>query len=57
MLRDVLMGSMPSYTVPAHPLSKMGSARGIVIGGNMAKCLPTSAAAEWGIPGPRQHPR
>ena len=36
MLRDVLMGKLPTYTVPAHPLNKMGSARGIVLGGNMA---------------------
>ena len=34
MLRDVLMGKLPSYSVPAHPLNKMGTARGMVIGGS-----------------------
>ena len=47
MLRDVLMGSMPSYTVPAHPLNKMGSARGIVIGGNMAVFTNIGGSLEW----------
>ena len=47
MLRDVLMGSMPSYTVPAHPLNKMGSARGIVIGGNMAVFTNIGGSREW----------
>ena len=47
MLRDVLMGKLPSYTVPAHPLNKMGTARGIVIGGNMAVFTNIGGSREW----------
>ncbi len=47
MLRDVLMGKLPSYTVPAHPLNKMGTARGIVIGGNMAVFTNIAGNREW----------
>ena len=47
MLRDVLMGTLPSYTVPAHPLNKMGTAKGIVIGGNMAVFSNICGSKEW----------
>ena len=47
MLRDVLMGKLPSYSVPAHPLNKMGKARGIVIGGNMAVFTNIGGSREW----------
>ena len=47
MLRDVLMGHLPSYTVPAHPLNKLGTARGIVIGGNMAVFTNIGSSKEW----------
>jgi muramoyltetrapeptide carboxypeptidase len=47
MLRDVLMGKLPSYTVPAHPLNKTGKARGIVIGGNMAVLTNIAGSREW----------
>ena len=47
MLRDVLTGTLPSYTVPAHPLNKMGTARGIVIGGNMAVFTNIGGSREW----------
>lgn len=47
MLRDVLMGHLPSYTVPAHPLNKPGKARGIVIGGNMAVFTNIGGSREW----------
>ena len=47
MLRDVLMGKLPSYTVPAHPLNKMGTARGIVLGGNMAVFTNIGGSREW----------
>jgi muramoyltetrapeptide carboxypeptidase len=47
MLRDVLMGNLPSYTVPAHPLNKVGTARGIVIGGNMAVFTNIGGSREW----------
>ncbi len=47
MLRDVLLGNLPSYTVPAHPLNKMGTARGIVIGGNMSVFTNIGGSREW----------
>ena len=47
MLRGVLTGTMPTYTVPAHPLNKMGTARGIVIGGNMAVFTNIGGSREW----------
>ena len=36
MLRDVLQGKRPTYTVPAHPYNKVGQASGILLGGNMS---------------------
>lgn len=36
LLRDVLMGKRPTYTVPGHEFNRPGSATGIVVGGNMA---------------------
>lgn len=47
MLRDVLTGKLPSYTVPAHPLNKAGTARGIIIGGNMAVFTNIGGSREW----------
>ena len=47
MLRDVLMGKLPSYSVPAHPLNKTGRARGMVIGGNMAVFTNIGGSREW----------
>ena len=47
MLRDVLMGNLPSYTVPGHRLNKMGTARGIVIGGNMSVFTNIGGSREW----------
>ncbi len=36
LLRDVLTGKRPTYTVPAHRYNRPGTATGIVLGGNMA---------------------
>ena len=47
MLRDVLMGKLPSYTVPAHPLNRVGKAHGIVIGGNMAVFTNIGGSKQW----------
>lgn len=47
MLRDVLMGTMPKYTVPAHPLNKQGTAKGIVLGGNMAVFTNIGGSKKW----------
>ena len=47
MLLNVLTGKLPCYSVPAHPLNKMGTARGIVIGGNMAVFTNIGGSREW----------
>ena len=47
MLRDVLMGKLPSFTLPVHPLNKMGTAHGIVLGGNMAVFTNIGGSREW----------
>ena len=47
MLRDVLMGTLPNYNVPAHPLNQMGTASGIIIGGNMAVFSNIGGSREW----------
>jgi len=47
MLRDVLMGRLPSYTVPSHPLNHQGRASGIVLGGNMAVFSSLSGSEQW----------
>ncbi len=47
MLRDVLMGQLPCYNVPAHPLNKMGTAQGMVLGGNMAVFTNIGGSREW----------
>ena len=47
MLRSVLMGVLPEYCVPAHPLNKPGTASGIVIGGNMAVFTNIGGSREW----------
>ena len=36
LLRDVLMGKRPTYTVPGHRLNHQGEASGILVGGNMS---------------------
>ena len=47
MLCNLLMGNLPSYSIPAHPLNKMGKAQGIVIGGNMAVFSNIGGSREW----------
>ena len=47
MLRDVLLGTLPSYTIPPHPLNQMGTARGIVLGGNMAVFTNIGGSKDW----------
>ena len=47
MLHDVLMGKLPSYKVPSHPLNKVGTAKGIVLGGNMAVFTNIGGSKEW----------
>lgn len=40
LLRDLLMGKVPSYTVPAHPQNIPGVATGILVGGNICTFAP-----------------
>ena len=47
MLKDVLMGNLPTYDVPANPLNKMGTASGFIIGGNMAVFSNIGGSYEW----------
>ena len=47
MLLDILTGETPSYTVPAHPLNVTGTAKGIVLGGNMAVFSNIGGSSEW----------
>ena len=36
ILRRLLLGELPSYQVPAHPLNQQGEAEGILVGGNLS---------------------
>ena len=47
MLRSVLLGILPSYSVPPHRLNVTGTARGIVLGGNMAVFTNIGGSKEW----------
>ena len=40
LLRDLLMGSVPSYDLPAHPQNIVGKASGILVGGNICTFVP-----------------
>ena len=35
MMKDLLMGAVPSYAVPAHECNRFGHAEGMLVGGNM----------------------
>lgn len=36
ILRRLLLGELPTYQVPAHPLNQQGEAEGILVGGNFS---------------------
>lgn len=40
LMRDLLMGNVPRYEVPAHPQNIMGKASGILVGGNLCTLAP-----------------
>lgn len=40
LLRDLLMGTVPQYEVPAHPQNIEGTASGILVGGNLCTFAP-----------------
>ena len=51
LLRDLLLGQVPAYRVPAHPENRPGHATGILVGGNLCTFTPilgTSADATLG---------
>ncbi len=40
LLRDMLMGKVPQYEVPAHAQNILGSATGVLVGGNLCTFVP-----------------
>ena len=40
LMRDVLMGRVPRYEVPAHPQNIKGQAKGVMVGGNICTFAP-----------------
>ena len=40
LLRDLLLGQVPAYKVPAHPENRPGHANGILVGGNLCTFTP-----------------
>ena len=40
LLRELLKGNVPQYTVSAHPYNQTGKAEGVLVGGNMATFVP-----------------
>ena len=40
LMRDLLMGRVPRYEVPAHPQNIMGKANGTLVGGNLCTFVP-----------------
>ncbi|MBO4851663.1 MAG: LD-carboxypeptidase [Prevotella sp.] len=40
LMRDILMGIIPRYEVPAHPCNITGRARGMLVGGNICTFAP-----------------
>ena len=40
LMRDILLGSFPEYTVEAHPENIPGTAEGVLVGGNLSTFSP-----------------
>lgn len=40
LLRDLLMGNIPSYVLPPHPQNIPGKAKGVLVGGNICTFAP-----------------
>ena len=40
IMRDLLMGVVPRYEVPAHPNNRIGQAQGVLVGGNLMTFAP-----------------
>lgn len=39
-LHDLLLGTVPRYELPPHPLSRTGKASGMLVGGNLSTLIP-----------------
>ena len=40
LMRDLLMGQVPCYKLPAHPQNILGKATGVLVGGNLCTFVP-----------------
>lgn len=40
LMRDLLLGKVPEYTIPAHPQNINGKAQGVLVGGNLMTFAP-----------------
>ena len=40
LMRDLLMGQVPRYELPAHPQNIEGQAQGVLVGGNLCTFAP-----------------
>ena len=40
LLRDLLLGTVPRYSIPAHPQNIAGKASGVLVGGNLCTFAP-----------------
>ncbi len=45
LLRKLLYGTVPEYTLPVHPLNIEGTAKGTLVGGNLATFTPVLGTA------------
>lgn len=46
LLRDLLKGEVPVYKVPSHKYNQKGTAKGVLVGGNMATFVPLIGASD-----------
>ena len=46
LLRDLLKGDVPVYKVPSHKYNQNGTAKGILVGGNMSTFVPLIGASD-----------
>ena len=49
LLRDLLKGDVPVYKVPSHKYNQNGTAKGILVGGNMTTFVPLIGASDIDI--------
>ena len=45
LVRDILMGTIPQYEIPPHPLNCFGKASGVLVGGNICTFTPILGTA------------